>query len=293
MSAIAVRPLSERTVSSRRRVGDRVVTVFVWLSVAAAIVPLGLVLVHVTGRGVGVLGREFFTGSIPTTRSRSTGMAPAIVGTLLITGAATAISVPLGVMAAVYVSEYGERGRMAGALRFLADVMAGVPSIITGLFVYTIWVLRFGQSALAGALALSCLMLPLVIRASDTAFSLVPRELREASYALGAGTARTAVQVVLPAALPGVVSGSLLAIARAAGETAPLLFTIGTTQTLNTNLFGGTNTALSTQIFGNAQQPFPGAQARAWGAALTLVLVVVALSAAARFLSARLIGARR
>jgi phosphate transport system permease protein len=153
--------------------------------------------------------------------------------------------------------------------------------------VYTVWVLRFGPSSFAGALALACLMLPIVIRSTEAVLKLVPRDLREASTALGARTSRTVLTVVIPAALPGITSGCLLAVARAAGETAPLLFTIGIVRKVNLHLFEGTNTALSAQIFRNAQVPFVGGQERAWGAALTLILLVVLLTLVARLISAR------
>jgi phosphate transport system permease protein len=164
--------------------------------------------------------------------------------------------------------------------------MAGVPSIVMGLFLYTVWVLRFGQSGLAGALALGALMLPIVIRSTESILRLVPRELREGSLALGASRSRTILTVVLPAALPGITSGSLLAVARAAGETAPLLFTIGATNATNLNLADGSNTSLSVQIFRNAQLPFAGAQERAWGAALTLIVLVLVMTVIARLISA-------
>jgi phosphate transport system permease protein len=190
------------------------------------------------------------------------------------------------VLGAVYLNEFGRRNRLASTIRFLADVMTGVPSIVMGLFVYTVWVLRYGQSGLAGALALACLMLPIVIRTTEEMLRLVPAELRQGSDALGARTWKTTVSVVLPAALPGIVSGAMLAIARAAGETAPLLFTIGIVRRTNTSL-SGPNTALSTQIFSNASQPFPGAIDRAWGAALTLVLLVFLFTVLARVIARR------
>jgi phosphate transport system permease protein len=169
----------------------------------------------------------------------------------------------------------------------MADVMTGVPSIVMGLFIFSIWVLHFGYSGLAGALALGCLMLPVVIRSTEEMLKLVPDALREASYALGATKARVTVTVVLPAAIAGIVSGALLAIARAAGETAPLLFTILTVTATNANVFSGANTALSAQIFANATQPYPGAQSRAWGSALTLIALAFILLVAARIVTAR------
>ena len=165
--------------------------------------------------------------------------------------------------------------------------MAGVPSIVMGLFIYTVYVLRYGLSGFAGALALGCLMLPIVIRSAETALKLVPDELREASAALGARTSRTILTVVTPAAVPGIVSGALLA----AGGTAPLLFAIGTVNHANPSLFDGANTALSAQILGNARQPFEAAVDRAWGVALTLILLVFVLTAVTR-LTARRFTAR-
>jgi phosphate transport system permease protein len=169
----------------------------------------------------------------------------------------------------------------------MSDVMTGVPSIVMGLFIYVVWVERFeSQSGFAGALALACLMLPIVIRTTDEMLKLVPNELRQGSVALGAKSLRTTLSVVIPTALPGIVSGAMLAVARAAGETAPLLFTAGVVYESNWSLFGQ-NTALSAQIFRNASQPFPGAIDRAWGAALTLVLLVFVLTLVARLVASR------
>jgi phosphate transport system permease protein len=200
---------------------------------------------------------------------------------------ATVIAVPLGVLGAIYLNEYGGNNLLARFIGFMADVMTGVPSIVMGLFIFSIWVLHFGFSGLAGALALGCLMLPVVIRSTDEMLKLVPNTLREGSYALGASKARVTLTVVLPAALGGIVSGALLAVARAAGETAPLLFTILTVTTANTNVFSGPNTSLPSQIFANATSPYTGAQARGWGAALTLIAIAFILMIAARFVTAR------
>ena len=279
--------LRVRTVSRGRVVRNAVATGMVWVAVAFALVPLAFVLYYVIRKGAGVMSWSFLTKDIPTTRSLGPGMGPAVIGTLVITAAATVMAVPLGVLAAVYLNEYGAGNRLASLLRLLSDVMAGVPSIVMGLFIYTIWVLHHGFSGFAGALALACLMLPIVIRTSEAMLALVPRELREAAYALGCSRSRTTLTVVLPAALPGMVSGCLLAVARAAGETAPLLFTVLAVQHANLNLFHGPNTALSTQIFAGAQQAFPGAQGRAWGAALTLIALVLVLTILARLVASR------
>ena len=215
------------------------------------------------------------------------GIGPAIAGTFEIVGLATLMAVPLGVLGAIYLNEYGGKNPVARLIGFMADVMTGVPSIVMGLFIFSIWVLHFGFSGLAGAFALGCLMLPIVIRSSYEILKVVPDALREASYALGATKARVTLTVVLPAAIGGIVSGALLAVARAAGETAPLLFTILTVTTVNRDVFSGANTALPSQIFANAASPYTGAQDRAWGAALTLIVIAFVLLGAARFVTAR------
>jgi phosphate transport system permease protein len=263
-------------------------TGLVFASVVVAAIPLVAIVFYVLKKGSGVISVDFLTKDIPIlTRSVGPGMGPAIVGTLLITGTATLMAVPLGILAAVYLNEYGKKNRLSTVIRTMSDVMTGVPSIVMGLFIYTVWVLRYGLSGFAGALALACLMLPIVIRSTEEILRLVPDGLREASLALGASRARTIVTVVLPAAISGITSGALLAVARAAGETAPLLFTVGASRKANWHVFSGANTALSTQIFRNAQQPFPGAQDRAWGAALTLIVLVVVLTIGARLITKR------
>ena len=231
----------------------------------------------------------FLTEELPAqVRAASGGIGPAVAGTLVITGFATLLAVPLGILAAIYLHEYGGTNPVASVVRFLSNVMAGVPSIVMGLFIFTIYVLHSddGFSGRAGGLALACLMLPIVIRATEAMLQLVPNELRDAAYALGTSKSRTIVTVVLPAALPGITSGALLAVARAAGETAPLLFTIGASRQYNWSL-SGPNTALSAQIFSNAQTGFPNAIDRAWGAALTLIVLVLLLSTIARMIAAR------
>ena len=272
----------------RRRLFNAGFTGLVFACVAVAAVPLFAIVYYVVKKGGGVMSVGFLTKDVPTvTRSVGPGMGPAIVGTLVITGAATLMAVPLGILAAIYLNEYGKKNRLASVIRTMSDVMTGVPSIVMGLFIFTIWVLRFKQTGFAGALALACLMLPIVIRSTEEILRLVPAGLREASLALGASRARTILTVVLPAAISGITSGALLAVARAAGETAPLLFTIGASRKVNLNVFGGVNTALSTQIFRNATQPYPGAQGRAWGAALTLIVLVVVLTILARIVTRR------
>ena len=276
------------TTKRSRRVRNRLASIWMAGSVLVAIVPLALVIGYVVVKGIGQLTPDWFTKDLPAvTRKASGGMGPAIVGTLLITGVAAAMAVPLGVLGAIYLHEYGGRGRLARLIRFMADVMTGVPSIVMGLFVYTVWTISHGLSAFGGALALACLMLPIIIRTTEEMLRLVPDELRQASYALGNRKWRTIITVVLPAAFGGITSGVMLAVARAAGETAPLVFTIGAARNLNLSIFNGPTTALSVQIFGNAQTPFEAAHARAWGAALTLVALVFILTILARVVSAR------
>jgi len=273
-----------------RRTSNRIATVLMVTSFILVIIPLGFVLFTVIAKGASVISWSFLTGQpIPPNvlPAGVGGMWPAVLGTIEITALAAVIAVPLGILGAVYLNEYGGRGPLGALIGFMSDVMTGVPSIVMGLFIFSIWVLHFGYSGLAGALALGCLMLPVVIRSSYEMLRLVPNSLREGSYALGATKSRVTVTVVLPAAIGGIVSGALLAVARAAGETAPLLFTILTVTYANPNVFSGPNTSLPSQIFSNATQPYTGAQARGWGAALTLIAICFILMIAARIVTAR------
>jgi phosphate transport system permease protein len=282
--------ITHSQISAGRKARNVLATAAILLSILIAAVPMVLLVVYVIRKGAPIFGWSFLTKPIPTFRHIGPGMGPAVVGTITITLAASVIAIPLGVLGAIYVAEYGARNPLASVIRFMSDVMAGVPSIVMGLFIFTAFTLKTHKLiGLGGSLALACLMLPIIIRSTETMLTLVPRDLREASYALGTSKSRTIMTVVLPAALPGITSGCLLAVARAAGETAPLLFTIGTLQArANWNVFKGTNTTLSAQIFQNAQQPFVGAQARAWGAALTLIAMVLILTVAARIVASRL-----
>jgi phosphate transport system permease protein len=273
-----------------RRTKNQIMTGLMGLALVVVMVPLVFVLITVVSKGASVISWQFLTNSTIPPNVMPVGfggMGAAVIGTLEITGFAALIAIPLGVLGAIYINEYGGNRILAKLIAFMADVMTGVPSIVMGLFIFTIWVLHFGYSGLAGSFALACLMLPIVIRSSYEMLRLVPDELRQGSYALGATKARVTLTVVLPAALSGIVSGALLAIARAAGETAPLLFTILTVEATNTNLFSGADTALSTQIFANAQSPYVGAEARAWGAALTLIAIAFILMIVARLVTAR------
>lgn len=281
---------------SWRGVKNWAMTTLMLAAFVAITLPLFLIMWSLIARGAPIALRafpDFFIETIPVVSRRAgPGMGPAIVGTLLCTGGATLIAVPLGILGAVYLHEYGKRSRFARLVRFMAMVMTGVPSIVMGLFVYVAWTMKFGYSAFGGALALACLMLPIVIGATEQMLRLVPDHMREAAFALGASKSRVIVTVVLPAALPGILSGCLLAIARAAGETAPLLFTIGAATAYNPHLFENANTALPAQIFGNATSSFVAAQDRAWGAALTLVALTFALTVIARIVAARFAAKR-
>jgi len=284
--------LDLRAKPSWRATKNHLMTALMMVAFAAVLLPLVAVMWSLISRGAGVAFHgfpDFFTAEIPVVSRRAgPGMGPAILGTLLVTGGATVIAVPLGILGAVYLHEYGAGSKLARLVRFMATVMTGVPSIVMGLFVYLTWTMNFGYSAFGGSLGLACLMLPVVIGTTEQMLKLVPNHLREAAYALGATKSRTIVTVVIPAALPGIVSGALLAVARAAGETAPLLFAVGAATAYNPHFFSEANTALSVQIFANANSSFVGAQDRAWGAALTLVLLTFTLTLIARAFTARL-----
>jgi phosphate transport system permease protein len=280
-------PLERGRRSTSRRIRNRVATTLIMLSFVVALIPLVAIVVYVVQQGSNELTWDFLIDPIPISdRLTGPGMGPAVVGTLIITAGAAVMAIPLGILGGIYLNEYGRTNPLARLIRFLSEVMTGVPSIVMGLFIYTFWVLRTQeQNGFAGALALACLMLPIVIRTTEEMLRLVPSELREGSYALGSRKSRTIRTVVLPTASAGIVSGSLLAVARAAGETAPLLFTVGIVTETNTSLFNGPNTTLSLQIFRNAASPFPGAVDRAWGAALTLILIVFVFTITARLIT--------
>jgi phosphate transport system permease protein len=281
--------LRSGSISARRRVTDYVAKGLIVLALLVAVVPLGMVTYYVILKGGKMISLDFFTQRIP--RQPTTvggGMAPAIIGTLIITGAAAVLAIPLGVLGAIYLNEYGKQSPLARTIRTMTDVMTGVPSIVMGLFIYLGWVLLVDkQTAFAGALALACLMLPVVIRTTEEMLRLVPDELRQASLALGARKWRTTLTVVIPAAISGIMSGALLSIARAAGETAPIVLVVGTTIRPNWSLFDGGNTALPAQIYVNASSPYQPAVDRAWGAALTLVGIVLIFTLIGRFIAAR------
>ncbi len=270
----------------RRKAVDRAMTGLLALVAAGAVAILLWVLGYVATVGLKYLGPEFLTQTPPGNPGTfGGGFLNGIIGSLEVVGIATVISVPLGVAAAIFVVEY--QGRVASVVGFLTDVLVGLPTIVTGAFVYALWVIRFGFSGIAGALALALVMLPLIIRSAAEMLRLVPNELREAGLALGVTRARTIYSVVLPTARSGIITGVMLAVARAMGETAPLLLTA-----LGNDLFIETNpthrmSTLSLQIFGNAISGYPAGRARAWAGALTLIILVLLFNVAARLYGRR------
>ena len=265
---------------------DRAMTILLAAMAAVAVAVLAWVLIYVAREGLRYLGPAFLTQTPPGNPSAAGGgYANGIVGSLIIVGIATAISVPFGVAAAVAIVEYG--GRLPAVASFITDVLVGVPTIVTGAFIYALWVTHFGYSGLAGSLALALVMLPLIIRATAEMLRLVPVSLREAAAALGVTRARTIVSVVLPTAQAGITTGVFLAVARAMGETAPLLLTaLGDQQFMQTNPTQRMST-LSLQIFTDAITGFQAAQARAWAGALTLIIIVLLFAIAARLIGRR------
>ncbi|MEV4457267.1 phosphate ABC transporter permease PstA [Microbispora sp. NPDC004025] len=276
-------------ISAVRRVKDRLVQVLVYLAFALAVIPLLSVLWLVVKNGIGRLDMEFLTHSMRNIGARDAGGGAyhAIIGTLEQVLLASLIAVPIGLLTAVYLVEYGEGGRLSRTISFFVDVMTGVPSVVSGLFVLAFWILVLGMpfSGFAGALALSILMMPVVVRSAEEMLRLVPRELREASYALGVPKWRTIVKVVLPTAFTGIVTGVMLAVARVAGETAPLLLTVFITDSINNDPFNGPQMGLPLYVFDQAGRPTDTAIDRAWTGALTLILIVMLLNLVARLIT--------
>jgi phosphate transport system permease protein len=288
MSAMAESLL--QPTSARRRRADRAARAMLALGTIVALIPLVLVVSYLLQRGLGAWSTSFFTTD-PSGRffGDPGGVRSAILGTLEIVGLAALIAVPVGIGVALYLVEYGKGSRFAGTVRYFADVLTGVPSIVFGLFVYITLIIsgQFGTFAgYKGAIALGLLMLPIVTRAAEVVLLLVPNELREAALALGSPRWRVVWKVVLPTALPGLVTASLLAIARGAGETAPLLFTAGYVQGASGDL-GGRMNSLPVQIFQDVGKAQDRLVERAWGAALTLVLMILVLTMIARLVQRR------
>ena len=276
-------------VSARRRRTDRLMRGLLSIGTVLALVPLVLVLFFIVKKGLGAWSLDFFTTD-PNGKffGDPGGIRSAILGTLEIVGLASAIAIPIGIGVGLYLTEYGRSRKFAAIVRYFTDVITGVPSIVFGLFVYITLILATGGgfAGWKGSIALALLMLPIVTRSAEVVLTLVPQSLREAALALGSPRWRVITRVVLPTALPGLITGSLLAVARAAGETAPLLFTATIVKGTNFDLAKQMN-SLPVQIFNDVGQAQDRLVARAWGAALTLVLMVLLLTVLARLVSRR------
>ena len=283
-----------RPVTIRRRIKNHIATTFFLASFLIALVPLGWVLSVVVGRGWYAVTRSGWwthslRGVLP--EEFAGGVYHAVYGTLVQAGVAAIIAVPLGLMTAVYLAEYGF-SRLARVTTFMVDVLAGVPSIVAALFIFSFWIATFGfqQCGFAVSLALVVLMVPVVVRSAEEMLRLVPDELREASYALGVSKWKTIVRIVFPIATPGMVSGVLLSIARVIGETAPVLVLVGYSRSINFDIFDGNMASLPLLIYTELTNPEHAGFLRVWGAALTLIIIVAVINLAAwaiRFLTTR------
>ncbi|GAA0419035.1 phosphate transport system permease protein PstA [Actinoplanes capillaceus] len=284
-------------VEGHRAAKNRTMQALIYSACVLAILPLASVVWTLVSKGIERLDANFFSTSMNNIGARDPlgGAYHAIIGTLEQVGIATLMAVPLGVLGAIYLVEYG-RGKFAGTVRFFVDVMTGIPSIVAGLFILSFWVLivspwfNNGQprfSGFAASLALAVLMLPTIVRSTEEMLRLVPGPLREGSYALGVPQWKTILKVVLPTALPGIVTGVMLAVARAAGETAPVLLVAGGAAAINFDPFGGNQQSLSLFVYQQAGDASRYAPARAWTAALTLVALVLILTIAAKLLARR------
>jgi phosphate transport system permease protein len=279
-------------ISARRRRTDKVMRGSLFAATIVALIPLVLIVYYLIHKGLSAWTQSGFFTTDPTGSFFGSpgGIRSAILGSLEIVALATLISIPIGIGVALYLTEYGKEGWFANIVRYFVDVMTGVPSIMFGLFVYIVLVIgRFGGTGFAawkGAVAVSLLMLPIVIRSSEVVLLLVPSSLREAALALGAPRWRVMFRVVLPTAAPGLLTGSLLAIARGMGETAPLLFTVSTAFTLTFSLNQQMNT-MPFLIYTDITSPRAAIQTIAWGTALTLVVIVLILNLVARLIASR------
>ncbi len=279
-------------VSPARRRKDKLARAAITACTVIALIPLGLVVYYLLSKGLGSWSWSFLstdpTGNTFFKASSIGGIKSAILGTVEIVALASAIAIPIGIGVAVWLVEYGRASGFAKVVRFFVDVLTGVPSIVFGLFIYIVLIVGTGSSyaGYKGSFALALLMLPVVIRSAEVILLLIPDALRESALALGAPRWRVIFSIVLPTALPGMVTGVLLAIARAAGETAPLLFTAAATDKTNLNL-GQFMNSLPVQIYKDVTSPTTAVVNRAWGAALTLVAMILLLNLIARLISRR------
>jgi phosphate transport system permease protein len=292
----AVKRPTFHPVSLNRKIKNNIATILFTVSFLIALVPLAWVLYTVLARGfTAILSSDWWgksqAGVMP--EEFAGGVYHAIYGTIIQAAIAAILSVPLGMMAAVYLVEYG-RGRFAKVTTFMVDILAGVPSIVAALFIFALWIATMGfpQSALAVSLALVLLMLPVVVRNTEEMLKLVPDELREASYALGIPKWKTILRVVVPTALPGIISGIMLALARVIGETAPVLVLVGYSRSINYDAFDGNMASLPLLIYTELINPEEAGRMRVWGAALTLILLVGVLYLAAAAIT-RWVGRNR
>jgi phosphate transport system permease protein len=294
---VAFMGIAAGVVEGSRSARNRMATVMIYGAFILALLPLVSVVWTLVSKGSERLDGNFFQTSMNNIGAfdEKGGAYHAIIGTIEQAGIATLITVPLGILGAIYIVEYG-RGFLANAIRFFVDVMTGIPSIVAGLFVLSFWVFtitplwndgRAAYSGFAAALSLSVLMLPTVVRSTEEMLRLVPGALREGAYALGVPRWKTITSIVLPTALPGIVTGVMLAVARAAGETAPVLLVAGGLNSINFNVFSGNQSSLSLFIFEQAGVASTFAPGRAWTAALTLVVLVLVLTVAAKLLARR------
>jgi phosphate transport system permease protein len=288
------RPLTEVSDNARKRARkDRAMRAILLVALFLALIPLGAIIVVTTYNGLPALNLEFFT-ELPPFRIQQPGggYASAFVGTLYMVAIAIVLAVPLGILGAIYLVEFSD-SKLVPATRFFTDVMTGVPSIFVGVFVLTAFVRGFaiGWSPLAGGIALAILMLPIVVRSGEEVLKLVPQDLRNGAYALGSRRWQSVLKVVLPAAGPGLATGTMLAIARAAGETAPLLLTAVGLREIQLQLFErGENiysNALTLQAFAEARTFAPAAQSRGWAGAFSLIVIVLLLNLVARAIGRR------
>jgi phosphate transport system permease protein len=273
--------------TARRKLVSSLFVAFCALSVLLALIPLGFVLFYVVSEGIQALNVDFFTQMPKPVGETGGGMANAITGTLIVTGIGSLFAIPVGIMSGIYMSEYAGT-RMAALIRFAADTLNGVPSIVIGVFAYGIAVLPFKQfSAMAGGFALGMMMIPIIARTTEELLLLVPGTMREGALALGATQARAMFSVVVPAALPGIITGIVLALARIAGETAPLLFTSFNNRFFSTSLSQPIS-SLTVQIYNYASSPYEDWHRQAWAGALVLVSIVLLCSILARLTTRRL-----
>ncbi|MGE5821497.1 MAG: phosphate ABC transporter permease PstA [Nitrososphaerota archaeon] len=266
----------------RRLLVNRLVTIFTIVCVIAAIVPLVSILLEVVKNGASAISFEFLTQPQGSMGSGTGGIAPAIQGTVIVVGLASLIAAPIGVLAGIYLSEFAKKGIFVDLVRFFNDVLTGLPSIVIGIVGYTAIVLTIGSfSVIAGALSLSIIMIPIVVRVTEETLKVVPYSLREAGYSLGISKAIITLFIVLPSAKNGILTGIVIAISRIAGETAPLIMTILGTSLFFTGITGPVD-ALPLRIWRLSSQPYESAHAFGWGSALILILMILALSVGLR-----------